>query len=220
MRTIEKISGYHANNANPVLLKRDVANQEIDVIEGDILMAFIATNINVTITPPANWVSIDQVISGSMHLEAFYKICGSNEANSYSFSVSAGTYRAGILFGAYRYADLCNPVYAAANALHASNKVDNAPEIFVVNDCAILRAYAFTHVEAEGDYTYPSYDEKLFRSSGNAVSGGVVLHTLLTYDQTQGGSTGTPSVNATVASINGSLSIGVKPIVPGYHMVG
>jgi hypothetical protein len=218
MRLIEKISGYHSNSASPIVLRRDVAGQEIDVIEGDVLLAFIATYGAANISPPANWVSIDKTDSSGVTIEGFYKICESNEANSFSFSVGAILYRAGLLFGAYRYTDLCKPVYTAANVARASNEVNNAPEAFVLNDCPVVTAYAFTHVEAAAAYTYPSYDEKLFKSHGTTP--GVVLHTLLTYTQSQGGSTGTPSVNATVASVNGALTVGLKPIIPGYHMVG
>lgn len=126
----------------------DVTSIDVPVptgtIEGDLLIAAVATDGSTTISAPGGWTEIDQgAASGEVTLGAWYKIAGSSEPANYTFTWLDNQQTYAWMMG-FRGADVNNPINTFAFGTSAGTSNPACPSVTTtVNNCIILHLGAF-----------------------------------------------------------------------------
>jgi hypothetical protein len=184
---------------------------------GDLLIAAVATDGSITISPPSGWTEINQGSNGSaVTLGAWWKIAGVSELNSYKFNWSADTpeqaYGWMMRFTGHNASYPINDseVRDETSITPTSPAVDTG----MVSNCLILRLGAFDGNDIEPNnpglsdpcHTAITMDE----SDGNAVgtvSGGAGW----VKQATAGLSSGTPTFMLTASKDARMITIAIAP---------
>jgi len=111
---------------------------------GQVMVAFVSGAGTTAISAPAGWTLIQDTTSGSMRQLSYYKVAGSSEPTSYSFTSSASRNASG---GITTYSGVNSnvPIDASAEGLGASgNAVAPAVTTTSANDLVVLGASTAT----------------------------------------------------------------------------
>jgi hypothetical protein len=112
------------------------------VSAGDVMVASIDVRGKPAITPPAGWTLIRSDVNGStMKLETYYRIAGSSEPSSHTWTFSNTLGAAGGIV-AFRGVDTAAPIDASGGQVNASSTLITAPSITTtVPDTALVGSF-------------------------------------------------------------------------------
>jgi hypothetical protein len=145
------------------------ASKPSGTAEGDLLLAFVCMRANPTITPPSGWALIEDVRNSAL-LAVYYKVAGSSEPSTYTFSVSTTDSRpTALAIVRISGADTSNPINASDGVTDSGVTDLTCPSVTTtVNDCLLIRA---CNVEG-GDYTWSEPSGYTMRLDGTTYAGG------------------------------------------------
>lgn len=138
---------------------------------GDLLIATVSVDGNLTITPPAGWSSINQGQSSgnSTTLGLWYRVADGTEAATYSFSFSAGGEAAGAITR-YVGVDTSNPI-AGSSFAAGNDAAPTAPSVGATNiNSMVLRVLGSDTATAAA---VPAGTSERFNLASSAAAGAV-----------------------------------------------
>jgi hypothetical protein len=145
---------------------------EISGIEGDLLIAAVATDGSTTISPPSGWAEINQgSFGGAVTLGAWWKLAETSESASCQFSWS-GSQKAYGWIMRFSGNDPTNPINAYSTGGITSSNPTSPAVTATVNNCLILRLGAFDNSDiTEGDTGLTGHTTiTMTDSGGNAIT--------------------------------------------------
>lgn len=102
-----------------------------DSLEGDLMLVWVQVQTaTTTVATPAGWSVISNVTQGANRVYAFFKVCGSSEPTTTTFTASAAGKHAAALT-AVSGIDSANPIYHSVTATAASGTVFSFPNMNV-----------------------------------------------------------------------------------------
>ncbi len=148
-------------------------NQPESTVEGDLLMAVIATDKNNAISPPVGWTEIRQQSNGAT-IGVWWKIASSSEPATYTFMWSNSEQAVG---GILRYsgADPNDPINVSEFDNARSNQPTAPEDSTTADDVLILRLFGADNdaLPSPDSLTYPSGSEGRFALVSNSGTGSV-----------------------------------------------
>lgn len=142
--------------------------------EGDIMIAIIHFNGNVTITPPTDWITIDEddgVASGATVL-LYYKIAGASEPSSYTWTSSVSNRHGAIIatFSGSFDSDPSNGTFSYDYQDNSASTDVAVASMTLTNGCAMVLYLSAYDQASGGVWTAPSeWTDACANAGGNNV---------------------------------------------------
>ncbi len=182
-------------------------------VSGDFLLADISERGTPTITPPSGWTLLNSTASGTTVTDAvYYKVAGSSEPASYTFSFSTATSATGAIMG-YVGVDTTNPIDTSGVVTDTNVTSHTAPAVTTTSPddmLLVILASDGNSTVTKDAQTTQQWFLKSAAASNNVESDGA--------DQvvTKTGSTGTRSVTTATAqsSVVRSIALKSRPVAP------
>ena len=150
-----------------------VINKPSGTTEGDLMVAIIQFNANTTITPPTDWIQIDEDdgISSVATVIIYYKIAGASEPSDYTWTASST--RHGGIIATFSGSFDSDPSNGAFSYVYISSAVEtdvSADAMTLADGCAmVIYAGAYDQVAASV-WTPPlGWDDACANAGGNNV---------------------------------------------------
>lgn len=198
-------------NASPLTIPKPTGT-----VAADVMIASVTVNPStVTITPPGGWALINEVVQGtatSSRLATYYRVAGTGEPASYTWTFSGGTH-AGAVGGIMSFVGVDNatPIDAQAGGPTASNTTHVAPSVTTTQPNGML--VTIHELASSRTWTAPGTMTEAVDVASLAPSNAAGISMEMNYEQRiTAGATGTRT--ATVggnADSGGTQSVALRP---------
>lgn len=192
-----------------------VFNKPSGTAQGDLLIVFMGfeKGSDVAITPPSGWTLVQRINSGTDNgAAAYYKMAGSSEPASYTFTLTNSPKHAG---GIVRYSgvDSVNPINVSATNSGTSSTSQVAPSVTTtVNNAKVLVYYT-----SKKPATYTPAATTTERWDAPNTADGLPSNMMADFEQVTAGATGTKTATASEAEVWQTITVALTPADSGVY---